>query len=464
MAQAQQGSRRRALRSLRSRIVAMAVVGTVLLAGVALVLLVHRDWRLADTVLLDRVLDETDRYDRATAQQFDEGRALEIEAPTAGDTVAIFDASGALSQSIGPADDIAAIADEFAIDELDELDLLADEVELDGDRWAVGVAGCIEPQACSGIIVARRYVSFSSYLVDRLAWIVALVALAAVMVALAARWVVGVSLRPVERMRQELAEITAADLARRVQVPASGDELEALAVSFNDTIDRLERGVVAQRNFTSDAAHELRSPLTGVRAVLEVGQLHPEQAAASVTTAIAQIDRAGRLVDDMLVLARRDGTRSPMARRATDLDDLASTALRDAAARYPAVTFDRRWVTPVQSVVASAHISRVLQNLLDNGATHARGTVRISLRAEPQDWVLSVDDDGPGVPQHERERIFERFARLDESRSRNTGGTGLGLAIVRELVAEHAGTVTVTDSDLGGASFVVRVPLSTVSP
>lgn len=441
----------------------MAVVGTTVLAFATLVLVVHRDWRLADTVLLDRVLDEAERYDRTTAQQFDDGRALAIESPTAGDIVALFDPSGALGQSIGRADDIAVLAAEFGVDQLDELDLLADEVELDGDRWAVGVAGCIEPQACSGIVVARRYVSFREYLFDRLAWIVALTALAAVLVGLAARWVVGVSLRPVERMRRELAEITAADLTRRVDVPASGDELEALAVSFNDTIDRLERGVVAQRNFTSDAAHELRSPLTGVRAVLEVGQLHPEQSAASVATAIAQIDRANRLVDDLLVLARRDGIRSPIVRRTADLDDLVSIAVRDAGARYPTVTFDRRQVAPVQSVVASAHISRVLQNLLDNGAAHARTTVRVCLRSEAPYWVLSVDDDGPGVPQHERERVFERFARLDESRSRNTGGTGLGLAIVRELVAEHAGTVTVTDSNLGGASFVVRVPISTAS-
>ena len=135
--------------------------------------------------------------------------------------------------------------------------------------------------------------------------------------------------------------------------------------------------------------------MTGVRAVLEVGQLHPEQAAASVATAIAQIDRAGRLVDDLLVLARRDGTRSPIPRRAADIDDLVSTAVRDAASRYPMVTFDRRLVAPVQAVVASPHILRVLQNLLDNAAAHAHSTVRVCLRTEQQWWVLSVSDMWP---------------------------------------------------------------------
>ncbi len=263
-------------------------------------------------------------------------------------------------------------------------------------------------------------------------------------------------------------EITTADLSRRVQVPASRDELQALAESMNETIERLERGVEAQRRFTSDAAHELRSPLAGMRAVLEVGQRQPERMASSVDSAIEQVDRAGRLVDDLLVLARHDAAATPRRRQLADVDDLVRAEVRAAADRFPDVRFDRVGITPVQSSVVATAIGRVVQNLVDNAASHARGVVRVRLGVvtapDPTGrpvvhWELAVDDDGPGVPVADRVRVFERFARLDESRSRRGGGTGLGLAIVHDLVAEHGGSVAVDDSDLGGATFVVRVPV-----
>ena len=470
------------LRSLRGRIVAMAAVGAAVLSLVAVVLVLNRDWRLGEATLLDRVMDEADRHDRAAAQQFDDGDTIEIDGPVPGHAVAVFDPDGTLTDRVGPlsADDLEVVADDFDVDTISEFDIVSDDVVFGSGTWAVAVTGCIEPLACRAIVVARLRPTLAEHLRERLAWIVSLVLGAAVLAGISARWVVGRSLRPVDRMRCELEEITAADLGRRIAVPTSGDELEALGTSFNRTIDRLQHGVDAQRRFTSDAAHELRSPLAGLRAVLEVGQRQPDRSADSVATAIAQVDRASRLVDDLLVLARRDGEQTQRDRRPVDLDDLVAGEVREAAARHPDVAFDRRGVAPVQAMVIGPSVARVVRNLVDNAAAHARQAVRVRLvpigsenceGGEATDggggsrdggghpgWVLTVDDDGAGVPPDARERIFERFARIDDSRSRDTGGTGLGLAIVRELVAEHGGTVHVGDSDLGGASFLVRVP------
>ena len=458
-------ARRRGLQSLRGRITTMAALGVAALALVATVLVIHRDWRLVDLTLADRVMDEADRLDRRAAQLFGDGDDVEIDSALDGDAVGLFDIDDTLADRAGPLSrrELEGIAADFDLDTIGPFDIVADDVTIGGDTWAVAVTGCIEPLACRAFVVARLRPSVTAHLGDRLGWIIAIVLGAAALAGVAGRWVVRRSLRPVDRMRRELDEITAADLSRRIAVPASGDELEALGTSFNRTIDRLERGVDAQRRFTSDAAHELRSPLAGMRAVLEVGQRTPERAVESVSTAIAQVDRAARLVDDLLVLARVDGERAPGQRRVVDLDDLVAGEVRDAANRHPDLVFDRRGVAPVQTAAVGSAVARVVRNLLDNAAGHARHTVRVRLAAveatgAQPGWVLTVDDDGPGVPVHAREQVFERFARLDVSRSRDTGGTGLGLAIVRELVAEHGGTVHVGDSDLGGASFLVRVP------
>lgn len=456
-------------RSLRARAVAVSASLGVLSAAVGFVLVVHRDWRLEDSKAIDVVMDLVDDQDRRIAQQFDDGDRLDVEPADAGDTVARWDPDGSLDEVEGPLDDatIEDLAAELDLASLGELDIVGDEFEVDGDTWSVAATGCIEPDACRWLVVVRPLPAFGSHLADRLGWLVLWLVAAAVLAGLAARWAVGRSLRAVDAMRREVDVITTADLSRRVPVPPSGDELQALAESMNATIERLERGVDAQRRFTSDAAHELRSPLAGMRAVLEVAQRQPDRMPASVDAAIEQVDRAGRLVDDLLVLARHDGA-APRRRELSDVDDIVRTEVRAAAGRHPDVEFDRSGVVPVQASVVPAAIGRVVQNLVDNSAAHARGRVRVRLGVltapDPQgrptvQWELRVDDDGPGVPPADRERVFERFARLDESRARHAGGTGLGLAIVRELVAEHAGTVHVGDSDLGGASFVVRVPV-----
>jgi signal transduction histidine kinase len=470
----------RRTRSLRTRLALLTGGLAALLVVVAGVLVVHRDWRLTDAVLLDEVMDAADEQDRLVAQQFDDGVVgdvgdeVAIDPATSRDVVAIGDVEGRLDESAGPldVDAVEQLADAMDVDTLTSFDLFGDEVRLDGGRWAVGATGCIEPEACSWILVAREYQPFGAYLLDRLGWLAGGTLLVALLAGLASWWAAGRSLRAVDGMRREVDEITAADLGRRVEVPPSGDELAALATSFNGMIERLDRSVGAQRRFTSDAAHELRSPLTGVRATLEVAQRQPDRAAPAIDTAIAQIDRAARLVDDLLVLARHDGGAASSPMRLADLDDVVRTEARSVAERHPGLTVDRSGVQPVQAPASAVAIARVVQNLLDNAAAHARSRVRVRLGTSSLPdtsgrpvvhWELRVDDDGPGIAREHRERVFERFARVDDARSRHTGGTGLGLAIVREVVEQHGGTVTVGDSDLGGASFVVRVPLRLAS-
>ncbi|MFI0406825.1 ATP-binding protein [Actinomadura sp. 3N508] len=266
------------------------------------------------------------------------------------------------------------------------------------------------------------------------------------------------ALRPVEAVRAELAEITAAgDLARRVPVPASRDEIAGLAATTNATLAALEDSVAKQRGFVADASHELRSPIASLRTQLEVAAAHPEL--LDVDGLTEDVVRLQDLAADLLLLARIDaGDRPP--ERPVALGRLVQDELDRRA------PVDR---LPVQaSIEADPHVmgvpgrlSRVIGNLLDNAQRHANATVRLTLREKAGTAIVSVADDGPGVPPGDRERIFERFVRLDDARSRDEGGAGLGLAIARDLVTAHGGTLTIGESSAGGALFEVHLPVTT---
>lgn len=257
------------------------------------------------------------------------------------------------------------------------------------------------------------------------------------------------ALRPVEGIRSEMAAITASeDLARRVPVPDSHDEVAGLARTTNETLAALETSVERQRRFVADASHELRSPIASLRTQLEVGAAHPEL--LDVPGAVEDTVRLQRLAADLLLLARLDAGERPADARF----DLAVLA-REEASQRPGVT-----VRAVSADVRGSRgqVARVLANLLDNARRHARGRVEVTLRTEGPWAVLEVADDGAGVPVAERERIFERFVRLDEARSRDDGGAGLGLAIARDVAERHGGTLTVGQSREGGALFTLRLP------
>ncbi|MFG2003512.1 ATP-binding protein [Spirillospora sp. NPDC048911] len=264
------------------------------------------------------------------------------------------------------------------------------------------------------------------------------------------------TMQPVCVMSAELAAITGGEPIRRVTVPDSGDEVSELADSINQTLRRLEGVVERQRGFVADVSHELRSPLTGLRAQLEVALQHPEDEdwPAVVRAALADADRLQNIVTDLLIMAKLEaGLR--MERQPVDLGELARAEVARRPRRVP-VEVEADDGVVVQGT--RMHLVRLLTNLLDNAERHAASLVRVTVRADGGTAVLEVADDGSGIPDRDRERVFRRFQRLDESRARDSGGTGLGLPISREVATAHGGTLVAADSDRG-ARLVLRLPL-----
>jgi signal transduction histidine kinase len=247
-------------------------------------------------------------------------------------------------------------------------------------------------------------------------------------------FLVGRALKPVESIRQEVADITGSDLHRRVPQPATGDEIARLASTMNGMLDRLEAATDRQRRFVDDASHELRSPLAVLRAELELALTHAETADwhGVATRMLGDVSRQERLVHDLLFMVERVRIRSPIV---IDTTGISAAPVRGRA----------------------EDLARVVANLLDNAVRHASHRVRITLGVDGSCAELVVHDDGPGIPPHMRTQIFERFARIDEGRSRDRGGTGLGLAIANEIVTDHGGTISVADAPVG-ARLVVRLP------
>jgi signal transduction histidine kinase len=258
------------------------------------------------------------------------------------------------------------------------------------------------------------------------------------------------ALRPVEGIRREMAAITRSeDLARRVPVPGTHDEVARLALTTNETLAALQTSVERQRRFVADASHELRSPIASLRTQLEVGAAHP--GLLDVEGAVEDTVRLQRLAADLLLLAKLDAGERPADARV----DLAALAREEAAGRAGVTVRAEDGVTVAGS---RGQLVRVLANLLDNAQRHARSAVEVSVRREGGVAVVGVADDGDGVPGADRERIFERFVRLDAARSRDDGGAGLGLAIARDVAVHHEGTLTVRDAPAGGALFELRLP------
>ncbi|MET9775936.1 HAMP domain-containing sensor histidine kinase [Streptomyces sp. NPDC006367] len=280
-----------------------------------------------------------------------------------------------------------------------------------------------------------------------------------VLIAAVAYFAVRIALRPVEAIRVLTASVTASNPRERVTVPATGREITALATTINTTLQRLDNAAAQQRRFVADAAHELRSPLTTMLASLEVALAYPERTdwPAAATTAARQTRRLHALTEDLLLLARLD-TRTPAAGLETvDLSALASRLVEQYP--LPERPLDLTCDSTAPALVHGNpdECERLLRNLVDNAARHAAHRVQITVREQDARVVLTVHDDGPGVPPEDAERIFERFVRLDDARSRDHGGTGLGLAIARDLAHRHRGTLTLLPRTLG-ACFELRLP------
>ncbi|GAA2642701.1 sensor histidine kinase [Paractinoplanes durhamensis] len=270
---------------------------------------------------------------------------------------------------------------------------------------------------------------------------------------------VGRTLRPVEAMRRQAALITSRNLHERLPVPAADDEIAALASTMNTMLDRIEASSAAQRRFVGDASHELRSPLATVQANADLldGADLPETAERSVGRIRTESARMARLVEDLLLLARVDDVGLRLRRQDVDLDDLLYTERERLSVEHPQLAV-RASFEPARVSGDADALLRVVRNLIDNAARHAAHAVTISAAIRDGQAEIVVGNDGPPIPADDRERIFDRFVRLDDSRSRAGGGTGLGLAIARDIVTAHGGTLTVDDLD-EGAAMRIRLPL-----
>ena len=271
-----------------------------------------------------------------------------------------------------------------------------------------------------------------------------------------AAWVlIGRALRPVRVMTHYAAGIADATAPDRLAIPPTMDELGELAHTLNGMLDRLAVGAQRQREFVSDASHELRSPIAATRVLLEVALAHPEREATAAVLGgvLAETTRLEGLVADLLALARLD-ERQTVVHEEIDLDDI---VLEDAA-RARAVAVDTRGVTGFKVRGERKSLCHLVRNLLDNATRHAMSRVEVSTRLDDGVPVLLVDDDGPGIPEADRARVFERFTRLSSSRSRDGGGAGLGLALVRRIAEQHGGMVRADRSPQGGARLEVRFP------
>ncbi|MEL4356622.1 MULTISPECIES: sensor histidine kinase [unclassified Luteococcus] len=272
-------------------------------------------------------------------------------------------------------------------------------------------------------------------------------------------WVAGRALRPVDQMNDRVSRITSSTLDERIPLPPTEDELRDLALTMNQMLARLETAHHEQQRFISDASHELRSPLASLSGALEISvrddRLDTWREMAPLMQ--AETGRLNQLVQGLLALSRSGDGASPLNLVETDLDDLASVE----AARLRSTTSVEvvTRITAARLVADPVQLSQVVRNLCDNAARHARSTVQVTVRPLPDGGaVLRVEDDGNGIAPNDRKRVFDRFVRLEESRSRDEGGSGLGLAIVQQIVTAHGGRIWVEDSPLGGACFEVLLP------
>jgi signal transduction histidine kinase len=287
--------------------------------------------------------------------------------------------------------------------------------------------------------------------------------LLALTVAVATFFFVGRTLQPVEAMRRQAATITTRNLHARLPVPAADDEIAALACTMNTMLDRIEAATTAQRRFVADASHELRSPLATIHAnadLLAAAGL-PESPARSVTRISGESRRMARLVDDLLLLARIDDHVAAARPVDVDLDDLVYAARERIAVERPDLTVTGK-VEPLRITGDPDQLHRVLRNLTDNAIRHARTAVTVSLTSRAGQAEILVGNDGPAIPVADRERVFDRFVRMDDSRARDRGGSGLGLSIARDIVAAHGGTLTIADVP-AGAVMRILIPIPEVS-
>jgi signal transduction histidine kinase len=441
----------------RSVLSAVVVVTFSLLVGGAFLLLVLQS-SLTSAAWSTLSVRANDAARLLEEEGIEETQSTLAEDPRSGERVQIVDSSNrvvAWSSRRVRGDPISALrpapgktakeqlAQVPALGDDDEVLVSARGVEVHGKPYVVLVAAALEVQTETLRTVGLLLLAAAPLLVA--------------LVAVAVGVLVGQSLKTVERIRRQVSEIDGRRLSERVEVPPTGDEIAALASTMNEMLDKLEHSNNSHRAFFSDASHELRSPLSTLVTTAEVASLDTSGKTwlDMQQTVISESSRMQSLVEDLLTLAKVDAHQLRLEIQDVDLEDVLDSEIN--RLRTVSSLEITSALQPVRLRGDERRLAQVFRNLLDNAARHAKSRIVVGMRHRAGEVVVSVDNDGEIISPEDRHRVFERFARLDASRSTDGGGSGLGLAISREIMGAHGGTVVAAESD-GWCRFQVRLP------
>lgn len=438
--------------SLRVRLMAVGLVGLAVATGIGSVALYGVLWFTG--------LHSLDRSSTATAAEVVDlvkTHRLPDPIPVAGtQIVQVVDTRGRVVSASGNADQLTTLLDPAELRRA-----VSKPVEVSGSRIGLSSELRVTAVRASGtsrtVVVAQQLDEIQrSAKVLRRALLLTFPALLIALGLIAWR-VIGATLRPVEELRSGAERISGSGRDERLPVTGSGDEVHALALTLNSMLDRLSDSRERQRSFVADVAHELRSPLASMRTQLEVAERLGE-GGELVDDLHLDVMRMSALVEDLLTLARLDADAVPLhPSTSLNVQDLLGTVATKYAGQRVQVTLGDS--DPALLAEAdSEELVRVLGNLVENALRFAKSRIVLSAGRIGGQVVIRVDDDGPGVQPADRERVLERFSRLDEARDRDAGGSGLGLAIVSELIRRRGGEVRLTRSPYDGLRVEVALP------
>ncbi|RKR30434.1 sensor histidine kinase [Arthrobacter oryzae] len=442
----------------RSTAVAVAVVAMALMLGgvVLLVLLQASLVRATDAAARQRTLDVMAEMEDLNVADL---RAYVVETAHAGQFVQVLDAGGSVIAASDPEIANAPLsAQRPAPGQTITQDVSSLPSIGDNDDYHIVSVGTRTGTGNHTVVVAQAE-QIQADTISTVAWfMLGATPLLLLTVAISVWLLVGRSLRQVERIRGQVARINAERLDGRVDVPPTNDELHALALTMNTMLDRLQASDSEQRRFVSDASHELRSPLATLKAGVEIAAADPTGAMwLQMKDVLAEeTARMSFLVEDLLTLAKANDGGLKIEQKDVDLDDVLDQEIRRLrSTSRKQISVD---LVPARMRGDARRLAQVLRNVLDNAERHALTRIAVDLHTSGDQVVITVDNDGDPIPVVDRDRIFERFVRLDGSRSREGGGSGLGLAIASGIVAAHHGTIRATDAPEGLCRFEIAFP------